>query len=144
MRQREAVCGLISYHSLPFHAIDGSDGMLRLRKAAANGELSQAFTVETLCILSEADILGRICPDQQRLLEKVQRVTPQTRGRQIRLFTAYGASVKIVDLETGWAERLRRNAKRRHSVPEAAICRMLEKLTPPERWETHRVEWHCV
>lgn len=257
-RLREAVCGLIRYHSLPSHAIDDADGMLRLRRAAANGELSPGFTIENLCVLSEADILGRICPDQKPLLEKVQLcrelardgsvldapypfpsahtafaclagrnvspdfclyddtwgevilmsglpgtgkdtwirehldlpmisldeirgelgipptdpqgrvvdaatrrakellrrkqpfvwnatcITPQTRARQIRLFTAYGASVKIVYLETSWAEQLRRNAGRRHSVPEIAISRMLEKLTPPERWEAHSVQWHCV
>lgn len=143
MRRKEAVCGLIRYHSLPPHAIDDADGMLRLRRAAANGELSPGFTLQNLCVLSEADILGRICPDQKPLLEKVQRIPPQTRARQIRLFTAYGAPVKIVYLETGWAERMRRNAGRRHSVPEIAISRMLEKLTPPERWEARSVQWHC-
>lgn len=257
-RLREAVCNLIRYHGLPPHAIDEPDGLLRLRKAAANGELSPMFTIDHLCILSKADIRGRICPDQEELLDKVwlcrelaaegsvlgapypfpsghtgysylsgknaapdyplyddtwgevvllsglpgtgkdtwirenldlpmisldelrrelgvsptgdqgrvaeaatgrakellrakqpfvwnaTNITPQTRGRLVNLFTAYGASVKIVYLETGWAELLRRNAGRRDSVPESAVCSMLEKLSPPERWEAHQVQWLCV
>ncbi len=257
-RLREAVCGLVRYHGLPPHAIDEPDGLLRLRKAAANGGLSPFLTVENLCILSKADIRGRVCPDQEELLDKVwlcreiaeegsvldapypfpsshtayaylsgkniapdyplyddtwgevvlmsglpgtgkdtwirenldlpmisldkirkelgvspagdqgrvvdtatQRakellrrkqpfvwnatnITPQTRGRQVNLFTAYGASVRIVYLETGWAELLRRNAGRKDSVPESAVCNMLEKLSPPERWEAHQVQWLCV
>lgn len=257
-RLREAVCGLIRCHGLPPHAIDEPDGLLRLRKAAANGELSPFFTIKNLCILSEADVLGRICPDREELLDKVRlcrelageglvldtpypfpsdytrysylsgrniapdyplyddtwgevillsglpgtgkdtwirenldlpmisldelrkelgvsptdnqsrvvdaatrrakellrkkqpfvwnatNITPQTRGRQVGLFTAYGASVKIVYLETGWAEQLRRNAGRRDRVPESALRDMLGKLSPPERWEAHQVQWHCV
>lgn len=255
---RETVCSLIRYHGLPPHAIDEPDGLLRLRKAAANGALTPMFTVENLCILAEADIRGRICPDKAELLDKVQlcrelakeggaldspysfpsdytafsylsgkhiapeyplfddtwgevilmsglpgtgkdtwiqenldlpmislddirkelsispvdnqskvvdaatqrakellrkkqpfvwnatNITPQTRGRQMKLFTAYGAAVKIVYLETNWAEQLRRNAGRKETVPEKVICAMLEKLSPPERWEAHQVQWYCV
>lgn len=120
MRQREAVCGLISYHSLPPHAIDGSDGRLRLRKSAANGELSPGFTVETLCILSEADILGRIRPNQQRLLAKV------------RLCRELARESSVLDAPYPFP-----------SVHTAFAC-LAGKTCPPERWEAHRVEWHCV
>lgn len=71
-------------------------------------------------------------------------VTADLRRRQVELFTAYHASVRIVYLETEWREELRRNKKRAASVPEDAILRMLSKLTPPEPFEAHRVEWHCV
>lgn len=256
---REGVCSLIRYHGLPVHAIEEPDGLLRLRKAATNGSLTPLFTIENLCILAEADIRGRICPDQQALLDKVQlcrelakeggclaapyafpddhtayswfsgknispeyplyddtwgevllmsglpgtgkdtwikencpdlpmisldairselgispldnqsavvaaaaerakallrkkqrfvwnatNITPQTRQRQIDLFTGYGASVRVVYLETPWQEQLRRNAGRAAAVPEAAICHMLEKLTPPERFEARKVQWHCI
>ena len=71
-------------------------------------------------------------------------ILPMTRKQQIDLFAAYGASVRVIYLETGWDEQLRRNAGRKDTVPEGAISDMLEKLTPPERFEAHRVEWHCV
>lgn len=254
---RESVCSLILYHGLPAHAIDEPDGLLRLRRAAANGELAPGFTIESLCTLAQADILGRICSDSEELLCKVQlcrelaaegsvlnspyrfpsghtgycymsgknispeyalyddswgevvlmsglpgtgkdswikenldmpmvsldeirkklgvsptgnqgrvvdeatrqakellrrkqpfvwnatNITPQTRGRQVELFTGYGASVKIVYLETDWQEQLRRNADRDDAVPERVIFDMLEKLSPPERWEAHKVIWLC-
>lgn len=87
--------------------------------------------------------MAESAPIKSRFWKRCSASPPQTRARQIRLFTAYGAPVKIVYLETGWAERMRRNAGRRHSVPEIAISRMLEKLTPPERWEARSVQWHC-
>jgi len=71
-------------------------------------------------------------------------ITPMLRDKQIRLFEDYGAAVRIVYLETGWDEGLRRNSQRSRNVPEAAICRMLDNLTPPERWEADRVEWICT
>lgn len=64
---REAVCSLIRYHSLPVHAIDREDGLLQLAKFAET-----PATAEQLCLLGEADILGRIAPDCQELLEQVQ------------------------------------------------------------------------
>lgn len=71
-------------------------------------------------------------------------ITPMLRGKQIRLFEEYGASVRIVYLETGWRENLRRNADRRYSVPENVIARMLDNLSLPERHEARRVEWICM
>lgn len=71
-------------------------------------------------------------------------VTADLRRRQVELFTGYHASVRIVYLETGWGEELRRNAGRAATVPEPAILRMLAKLVPPERFEAHQVEWLCI
>lgn len=256
---RETVCALIRYHSLPPHAVYEKNGARRLLKAAANGELLPDFDVELLCLLAQADILGRICGDQAELLESVAlcgalaeelvcltgprafpsrhtafsyfsgrlerpdyelyddtwgevillsglpgtgkdtwigsrypqlpvvsldairaelgispvgpqkkvadearlraasllrrkqpfvwnatNATADLRQRLVELFTAYHASVRIVYLETAWAEERRRNAGRARVVPEDAILRMLAKLTPPERFEAHRVEWHCI
>lgn len=256
---RETVCALIRYHSLPPHAVDEEGGARRLLKAAANGELLPGFSMELLCLLAKADILGRICSDREELLEAVElcgalaeeqgcltgprvfpsrhtafsyfsgklaqpdyelyddtwgevilmcglpgtgkdtwigahypelpvvsldairaelgvppvgpqkrvadearerakallrakrpfvwnatNVTADLRRRQVELFTGYRASVRIVYLETEWEEELRRNAGREAVVPEETILRMLSKLTPPEPWEAHRVEWHCV
>ncbi len=68
---REAVCGLIRYHTLPVHAFDEPDGRLRLLRFAANGALAPGITVKNLCLLAKADLLGRICQDQQEQLEKL-------------------------------------------------------------------------
>ncbi len=253
---RETVCGLVRYHSLPLHAIDEPDGKLRLLRFAANGSLASRLTVKNLCTLAKADILGRICPDQQELLEKVAlcqelareagcyespypfpdthtrfavlsgkdvpvdyplyddtwgevilmsglpgtgkdtwirencadlpmislddirrdmkilptdnqskvlefaracakeylrkkqpfvwnatNLSPMVRGRQTSLFADYGASVRIVYLETDWAEQLRRNRNRPDAVPERAVCKMLDTLMPPEIHESQRVDW---
>ena len=43
--------------------------MLRL---AANGELAPGFTLRSLCLLAEADVLGRIAPDNPELLEGIE------------------------------------------------------------------------
>lgn len=256
---RETVCALIRYHSLPPHAVGEETGVRRMLKAAAVGELLPGFSIELLCLLAKADILGRICSDRAELLEAVElcnalaeeqvcltgpRVFPSRhtafsyysgklerpdyelyddtwgevilmcglpgtgkdtwirshypdlpmvsldairaelgispvgpqkkvvdeararakellrqkrpfvwnatnviadlRRRQVELFTAYHASVRIVYLETAWNEELRRNQHRAAVVPESTILRMLSKLTPPEPFEAHRVEWHCV
>ena len=71
-------------------------------------------------------------------------LTPLMRGKSIRLFEQYGARVRIIYLETGWEEQLRRNAARTAAVPESAIDHMLDTLIPPERHEAHSVEWLCV
>ena len=71
-------------------------------------------------------------------------LTPMIRERQIQLFAGYHASVKIVYLETEWEEQMRRNGNRKETVPEQVIEEMLGSLVLPERFEAHRIEWHCV
>lgn len=66
-RFREGVCSLIRRHGMPVHAFDQPDGVMQLAKFAEG-----SAAVETLCILAEADILGRIAADAQALLEQVQ------------------------------------------------------------------------
>ena len=66
------------------------------------------------------------------------------RAQQIGLFEDYHARVRVVYLETEWAENLRRNANRPDAVPEDVIDRMLARLEPPERFEAQAVEWVCV
>lgn len=68
---RETVCNLIRYHSFPPHAIDDSEGKRKLLAIAANGQLCPMFTVELLCILCQADALGRECEDKDHMLEQI-------------------------------------------------------------------------
>ena len=65
----------------------------------------------------------------------------KTRSPIIQLCMDYGASVRVVYLEAGWSETLRRNASRTNVVPESVIDHLLKKLEPPIVRETHRVEW---
>ncbi len=75
MRRRETVCTLIRYHSFPAHAIeydDGFFGTLKMHRIAANSLLMPDFSIKMLCILAKADTLGRICDDQDEVLEKIE------------------------------------------------------------------------
>lgn len=259
---RETVCNLIRYHSFPPHAIDDPDGKRKLLAIAANGQNCPVFTIELLCVLCEADTLGRVCLDEtdrihmaeqvqlcrefakesgcydapypfpsahtrysylarkdihpaielyddtwgevillsglpgtgkdtwikehypdlpmislddirkemkisptdnqskvveiareraRELLRKKQpfiwnatNLSPMVRGKQIKLFAQYHASIRIVYLETDWEEQLRRNAGRAAAVPEQVICHMMEEMVLPEAKEAYRVDWCCI
>ena len=81
---------------------------------------------------------------KQPFVWNATNITETIRQQQIDLFVAYGASVRIVYLETEWMEELRRNEERKERVPEGAIANMMKKMSLPERAEAHVVEWHCV
>lgn len=68
---REAVCLLIRWHMRPLHVFERDAPARTLRQMASAGELTAAFTLEKLAVLAEADIRGRICPDQAERLEDV-------------------------------------------------------------------------
>lgn len=67
---REAVCALIKYHSLPPHAIDDPDGEYKVLKTAAVGNDARVFTIDRLCLLEQADILGRLADNREQALDK--------------------------------------------------------------------------
>lgn len=71
-------------------------------------------------------------------------LTPMLREKQVRLFTDYNASVRIVFLETGWEEQMKRNKGRKEQVPEPVIRGMMRSMVLPERYEAHQVEWRCT
>ena len=81
---------------------------------------------------------------KQPFVWNATNLSPMVRMKQIKLFNQYHASVRIVYLETDWAEQLRRNASRPDAVPQQAICHMTEELALPEAKEAHKVQWHCV
>ncbi len=81
---------------------------------------------------------------QESFVWNATNVTPSIREKQIRLFQAYHAAVRIVYLETEWKEQLRRNHSREETVPQEEIDRMMRNLVLPERFEAERVEWFCV
>lgn len=73
---REALCGIIAHHQLPFWLIERPDPM---RLAI---ETSWRCRPDHLCLHAKADALGRICDDQQAVLESVAlaRLTFQEAG----------------------------------------------------------------
>lgn len=62
---REQIAALVQHHQVPFYCIDQPDP----RRSAIT--VSQTARCELLALLSEADGRGRICRDQQRLLDQV-------------------------------------------------------------------------
>ena len=71
-QMREAICHLIRYHSFPPYALSYENADFRLLKIAANGELAAGFSIEKLCALERADMLGRICSSVKEALEKIE------------------------------------------------------------------------
>lgn len=65
MRRREHIAGLIRWHQVPFFLIDGVGSERRLF------EVSQSVRCDLLAQVTEADGRGRICLDQQRLLDNI-------------------------------------------------------------------------
>ncbi len=66
---REAICRLINVHQVPFYALAGS----RRGKSAEFivRELSWQLDIPLLAMLAEADMRGRVCADQQQVLDNI-------------------------------------------------------------------------
>lgn len=67
---REAICRLIKVHQVPFFALAGS----RSGKSPEFivRELSWQVSIPLLAMLADADMRGRICADQQRVLDHIE------------------------------------------------------------------------
>lgn len=81
---------------------------------------------------------------KQPFVWNATNLTPMTRRKQISLFTDYGAATEILYLETTAEQQFLRNENRPDAVPDRAVSRMLEKLTPPRPLEARSVRWLCV
>lgn len=68
-RIRETICLLIKYHSFPLYIYDDEKKIIKL---SLNQELVNDFNIKMLCILSKADILGRIGPDKDINIDKIE------------------------------------------------------------------------
>ena len=71
-------------------------------------------------------------------------ITTDIRNRQLSMFMRYGASVRIVYLETTVDEQYRRNRNRIAVVPEEAVTRMRRHLVLPTIHEAQHVEFMMV
>ena len=64
--KRERIAALVRFHQVPYRGIEGDGANTRLIR------LSQTCRLRDLACLSEADVRGRICPDQDNLLENIE------------------------------------------------------------------------
>lgn len=71
-------------------------------------------------------------------------LTVDIRRQLIDLFESYGASVRLVYLETDLETQSRRNAGREDKVPEKTLAAFLRKLSVPEIHEAKRIQWFCI
>jgi predicted kinase len=62
---REQIAALVRHHQVPYYLADRGDA----RRLAI--EVSQTARCDRLALLAEADVRGRICRDQRRLLDNV-------------------------------------------------------------------------
>jgi predicted kinase len=62
---REQVAALVRHHQVPYYLVDRPDAR---RLAIA---VSQTARCDRLALLAEADVRGRVCGDQQRLLDNI-------------------------------------------------------------------------
>lgn len=69
---RELICTLVRYHMLPVHLIDQENLERKVREVAAIGEMVPDFSWKLLCMLSEADMRGRIAADIDEQMEKIE------------------------------------------------------------------------
>ncbi len=65
IRTREQIVSLIRWHQIPFFLIDRPNSQRRLF------EVSQTTRCDLLALVTEADARGRVCQDQQRLLDNI-------------------------------------------------------------------------
>jgi len=63
--KREAAASLVRHHTTPYHLVETSDPRRRLYFA------SQTARCDWLALVAFADVRGRICRDQQRLLDNI-------------------------------------------------------------------------
>lgn len=69
---RETVCTLIRWHMLPVRLMEQRDPEKRVRVLAAAGALARDFSWHLLCLLSRADVLGRIAADSADCLTQTE------------------------------------------------------------------------
>ncbi|AUT49853.1 AAA family ATPase [Achromobacter sp. AONIH1] len=90
---REAVCRLIAVHQVPFYCLE--DARRPVSPAWTVHELSWQLDIRLLAALAEADMRGRICADQARVLDSIELFRELAREEG-----CYGAPKAFVDAHT--------------------------------------------
>lgn len=90
---REAICRLISVHQVPFYCLE--DERRRVSPIFTIRELSWQLSIPLLATLAEADMRGRICQDQARVLDSIELFRDLAREEG-----CYGQPRSFVDAHT--------------------------------------------
>ena len=90
---REAICRLISVHQVPFYCLE--DERRRMSPIFTIRELSWQLSIPLLATLAEADMRGRICQDQARVLDSIELFRDLAREEG-----CYGQPRSFVDAHT--------------------------------------------
>ena len=90
---REAVCRLIAVHQVPFYCLE--DARRPVSPAWTVHQLSWQLDIRLLAALAEADMRGRICADQARVLDSIELFRELAREEG-----CYGAPKAFVDAHT--------------------------------------------
>lgn len=69
---REAICALVRYHSYPPFAMQDGNAERKLLQIAAVGDLVPDFSIDRLCLLERADVLGRISANADDYLSRIE------------------------------------------------------------------------
>ena len=69
---RETVCSLVQHHALPLHIVESPLEEPHFRAVAAQAELSEDYTWELQCLVTEADVRGRVADDVPQLVQDVE------------------------------------------------------------------------
>jgi putative nucleotidyltransferase with HDIG domain len=77
----------------------------------------------------------------QSFIWNATNTTRSLRAGLIHFLAEYKAKIKIVYLETGYEELLRRNAQREDPVPVSVIEKLASRLDIPNITEAHHVTW---
>lgn len=77
---------------------------------------------------------------KQSFIWNATNLSEERRQKLCRLFSSYGARVRIIYLEAPYRELLSRNQKRERHIPEAVLENMIDKLEVPAPWEGYGVE----
>ena len=123
-----------NYPNLPVISLDNVRDELKVKHGEKEGE------VINICKDRAKEFLRK----KTSFVWNATNVNENTRKQLIDLFSSYHAYTKVIFLETGWNENIKRNNERIKRVPEGVICDMLSKLTLPENNEAEEVEWICV
>ena len=90
---RESICRMIAVHQVPFYALEASRRGMTPEFTVR--QLSWQVDLHLLAMLAEADMRGRICPDQQKILDSIELFRELAREED-----CYGQPRSFVDAHT--------------------------------------------